>query len=408
MSALTYLENRIIVTQSNVAAILGGTIDSTKAYFLDGNIDLGTTQVEIPANGLNLKGFDFNTSGLYSTEDNYTMFTSPVGGSGDVVFDKLKLESSGLNSQIFDIKDATGFHAYEVTAVNYINCTDLGIIDNYRQGLETGTGRFGGSPCLQLKGVWVGGFLVSNSIVRNMSDVTTEPLFKAGVGFLMNSRFKTNMNVDLGTLQPLCDFSAVNFVNPSTLQLNGCEVTRDGVYNPEDTNILPNINNSDIKSDWRGNNGIENTHVGGVMELSAEVATTIPAIIGDYVALAGTYAVSDLQHFDNPASGQLRNIGTTPREFKIVTYIVLDGTANDIISIRLRKYDSSTTTTSTIVSQLATVNNFSGAADRCTFSILGRTTLDQNDYYFIEVANQTSADNVTSKLGTFSTIEERV
>jgi hypothetical protein len=406
MSLLLDLKNRIIVTQENVALTLGGTIDSTKAYFLDGNIDLGTIEIEIPADGINLKGYDFNTSGLYSTEDNYTMFTSPVGGSGDIVWDKLSISASGTNSKVIDVFDATGFHAYEVTAVNYNNCTDLGILDNYRQGLETGTGRFGGSPCLQLKGVWVGGFLVTNSIVRGMSDTTTEPLFKAGAGFLMSSRFKTNINVDLGTLQPFCDFASSNFVNPSTLQIKEAEITRDGIYNPDDSNILPNITNASIKSDWKGNNGIENTHVGGVLTLTGEVATTI-SIIGDYYTLAGTYTSEDLQHFDNPINGQVRNIGSTPREFKIITYIVIDGSANDVISIRLRKYDSSTTTTSTIVSQLATVNNFSGANDRCTFSILGRTTLDMNDYYFIEVANMTSTDNVTSKLGTFTTIEER-
>jgi len=406
MSLLKDLKNRIIVTQENVALTLGGVIDSTKAYFLDGNIDLGTIEIEVPSGGINIKGYDFNTSGLYSTENNYTMFTSPVGGSGDIVWDKFSVEASGTSSKIFDIKDATGFHAIEITAVNYIDCTDLGIIDNYRQGLETGTGRFGGSPCLQLVGVWVGGFLITDSITRNMDDATTEPLFKAGLGFLMNSRFKTNMNVDLGTLQPFCDFASANFANPSTLQIKEAEITRDGVYNPDDANILPNISNSDIKSDWRGNNGIENTHVGGVLDLTGEVSTTI-SIMGDYYAMAGTYTSSDLQHFDVPASGQLRNIGTTPRDFKIITYIVLSGTANDIVSIRLRKYDSSTTTTSTIVSQLATVNNFSGANDRCTFTILGRTSLDINDYYFIEVANTTSTDNVTSKLGTFTTIEER-
>ena len=400
------LTERIVVNQANVATTLGGVIDSTKAYFLDGVIDLGTIEIEVPVNGITIYGYDFNVSGLVSTEDNYTMFTSPVGGSGDIIWSRFKVEASGTSSKIFNIASATGFNAIEITALNYIDCTDLGIIDNYRQGLETGTGRFGGSPCLQLKGIWVGGFLITDSITRNMSDITTEPLFKAGVGFLMSSRFKTNMNVDLGTLQPFCDFAPANFVNSSTLQIKEAEITRDGVYNPADTNIFPNILVSDIKCDWKGNNGIDNTYVGGVLSLTTEILTTI-AGIGAYVPLAGTYTSSDLQHFDVPASGQLRNIGRTPREFKIITYVVLGGTANDIISIRLRKYDVSLATTTTIVSQLATVNNFSGATDRCTFSILGTATLDLNDYYFLEVANMTSTDDVTANLGTYTSIEQR-
>ena len=124
MSLLKDLKNRIIVTQENVALTLGGVIDSTKAYFLDGNIDLGTIEIEVPSGGINIKGYDFNTSGLYSTENNYTMFTSPVGGSGDIVWDKFSVEASGTSSKIFDIKDATGFHAIEITAVNYIDSTD--------------------------------------------------------------------------------------------------------------------------------------------------------------------------------------------------------------------------------------------------------------------------------------------
>ena len=35
------LTNRIIVNQDNYVSILGGVIDSTKEYFIDGVIDLG-------------------------------------------------------------------------------------------------------------------------------------------------------------------------------------------------------------------------------------------------------------------------------------------------------------------------------------------------------------------------------
>lgn len=400
------LVNRIIVNQSNVAVTLGGVIDSTKAYFLDGVIDLGSIEIEVPDTGINIKGYDFNTSGLFSSEDNYTMFTSPVGGSGDVVWDKLNISVTGINSKVFDIEDSTGFNAIEITNVNYNNCTSLGTINGYRQGLETGTGRFGGSPSLELEGTWLGGFIIDTSIVRNMSNVTTEPLFKAGGSFVMNSRFKTDLNVDLGSLQPLTDFSTSNFAEPSTFQIQGAEITRGGVYAPNDININPNILSSDLECYWTDNNGINNTYVGGVQYLTSETVTPINSV-GVYVPVLGTFTPSDLQHFDSPANGQLRNLGTSPREFKIIAYIILDGGANDVISIRLRKYNSSLAANSTIVSQLSTVNNFQGGNDRCTFSILGRTTLDVGDYYFIEVANTTDTTNVTVKIGTFTTIEKR-
>ena len=68
------LSNQIIVTQDNFETTIGGLIDSTKEYFLDGIINMGSTQITIPPAGLTLRGYSFDLSGLVSTEDNYTQF----------------------------------------------------------------------------------------------------------------------------------------------------------------------------------------------------------------------------------------------------------------------------------------------------------------------------------------------
>lgn len=400
------LENRVIVTQANYLTTICGVIDSTKAYFLDGIIDIGSTPITVPSTGINIKGFDFNTSGLKSTANSYTMFISPVGNSGDVILDKLFIQVSGTGSKVFNLTDANGFHALEWTAINFIACTSLGDVYSYRQGLETGTGRFGGSPSLTLHGTWIGGFKITTSLTRSMSNTTTAPMFKAGTAFVMNSRFYTDMNVNLGTLQPFLDFSSANFLNPSTLQLRDMEITRGFVYNPLDANMMPNIDHTSLASSWNGNNGLTNTHEGGFMAITTEAVTTIP-VAGTYYELAGTRTASDLQHFEMVTNGHLRNLGNNPREFKIITYVVITGSNGDVINVRVRKYDSATLVTSTVISQQATVNNFQGQTDGCTFSILGRTTLNKNDHYFLEVTNITSARNITAKIGTFSTIEKR-
>ena len=70
------LDNRIVVSQSNFATTIGGVIDSTKEYFLDGIIDIGTTQITVPTTGISIKGYTFDLSGLTSSDDNYTMFIS--------------------------------------------------------------------------------------------------------------------------------------------------------------------------------------------------------------------------------------------------------------------------------------------------------------------------------------------
>ena len=128
-----------------------GVIDSTKQYFLAGNIDMGTTSIDLSGGkDISIRGADFNVSGLFSTEANYTLFTGADAGNVNM-FD-IGIGVSGVNSKVYNLIGNTGFEAIELTRVNYNNCTSLGVLDTYRQGLEVGTGRFGGTPRLELKG----------------------------------------------------------------------------------------------------------------------------------------------------------------------------------------------------------------------------------------------------------------
>lgn len=85
-------------------------------------------------------------SGLRFTDNNYTLFESDIGGSGDILEKDFFIEVSGTSSKVRDLTGASGFEAIESQRINYINCTSLGEINNSRQGLEEGTGRFGGTP----------------------------------------------------------------------------------------------------------------------------------------------------------------------------------------------------------------------------------------------------------------------
>ena len=248
---------------------------------------MGATSIEIPSGGINIKGYDFNISGLTSSENSYTMFTSPVGGSGDILWSDFKIEVTGTSSQVLDVVADTGFEAFEIDRINFNDCTSLGEIDNYRQGLETGTGRFGGTPNLILSGAWIGGYFIETSIVRSLTDGSYS-LYEEGTAFTMASRFRSNQNIDLNTTVAFFDFQPSNFTNPSTIQLDNCIVTRNGVIDAGDATTIPNIAQSDIASIWRGNVGVSNTFIGGSLGLSTEVATTI-TVAGTFVDLAGTF-----------------------------------------------------------------------------------------------------------------------
>lgn len=398
-------EKEIIVNQSNVGTTLGGTIDSSSVYFIDGSIDMGTTSIEVPATGITFKGHSFDVSSLTSTEDNYSLFTSPVGGSGNILGEDCALTTSGTNSQIYNIVDSSGFHAIELIRINFINCTSLGTIDNYRQGLETGTGRFGGSPSLTLAGVWVGGYRITTSIVRNLSAGMTGALFEAGTGFVMSSRFLTDINCDLPTSAALLDFTPANFASSSLLQIGGAIITRGGVADASDSNLTPNIDQTALASTWGNNIGLNNTFEGGRAELTTEITTPLSG--GVFSTVSGNWTISSLEHFDNPAAGQLRHLGTSPREYSVVVDAIIEGNSNRELILRIKKWDDSASAFVTVADQARPVNSLQGGRDVAFFTITTEVGIDQNDYIFLEVANTTDNSNVTMELSSFMRIIKR-
>ena len=406
MSSYSGLQKIIIVNQSNVATTLGGTIDSSKEYFIDGVIDMGTTQITVPTTGMTLRGYSFDISGLISSEDNYTMFISEstLIGSGNVLGADYYISVTGASSKVYELVDATGFNAFEFSRINYIDCTDLGEIANYRQGLEDGTGRFGGSPSLTLHGLWRGGYRITTSIVRSLAGTMTAPLFKEGVAFQMNSRFLTDINCDLPTLAPLCDFTTGVFPNPSTVQIKGAIISRDGSFDANDTNILPNLLASDLPCDWDNNIGIPNTFVGGAINTTAEVQTNI-VTQGVAVDLNGTFTPEDLQHFDSPSNGRLRHIGVNPREYTVNFDFILEGVQNSDYELFLVK--SKGGTPSVEYNQIRVINNLQGSRDVAYFSGQTSVILNQNEYMFWQVANLTGAGDCTLELDSTWTIKER-
>ncbi len=113
-------ENRVIVTK---AADLEN-IDSTKEYFLDGIIDMGTTSLVVPTTGITIRGHSFDLSGLISSEPNHVLIKSEsaVIGSGNILGADFYMSVTGAGSKVYDLYDATGFNAFEFARINYIDC----------------------------------------------------------------------------------------------------------------------------------------------------------------------------------------------------------------------------------------------------------------------------------------------
>lgn len=397
-------ESLVIV---KTALDLSGTLDSTKSYLIDGVIDFTGTgvSIEVPAGGLTLVGWSFDTSKLICSDTSYTMFTSPVGGSGDLLGKDYAVEVTGGGSQVYDLEDATGFNAFEFARINYNDCTSLGTITGYRQGLETGTGRFGGTPELTLAGTWLGGFFIETSIVRGLTDGAYS-LFKAGAGFTMASRFRTNQNIDLNSTVSFFDFAPANFLNSSTVQLTGCIVTRNGTLDSSDATLIPNMQPSDMVASWTNNNGVHNTFVGGELTVTSEVTTNI-ASSGTFVDLDGVWTASDLQHFDEPTNGQLRHLGQSPVEYKIGGQLVLDAGGNDEVDLKIVIWRNSTTSFVDGKTQRRVVNNLQGGRDVAYFVLTDNITLNENDYVKLQVANVNDTNSITAEIDSFMIVEAR-
>ena len=277
-------------------------IDSTVEYLVDGIIDMSGVTIQVPSTGIYISGHNFDVSQLVCNDDNYTMFESPVGGSGNVLFRDFSISTSGASSKVYELNGFTGDEAIELERVNYNGCSSLGEINNYRQGLESGTGRFGGSPELTMSGDW-SGMRVTTSITRGLSDGTD--LFKAGSGLSFSGRFITDMNLDLPSTGSFFDFSGSNFVNDESLVVQGAFVTRLGSVNPSDSTITPNVDQDSIKSNWDSNTGLPNTTKYIKGNATSEVTTTISAI-DTYYPLLGTFTIERQTHFDMPSNGEFR------------------------------------------------------------------------------------------------------
>lgn len=162
---------------------------------------------------------------------------------------------------------------------------------------------------------------------------------------------------------------------------------------------LQNVANrvADLEASW---------NIGATQTITTEAVTTIAASNTFYTA-AGTFTISNAQDFDAPSNGQLRYLGESSRDYLITYGIKIDGTSGDALQLRLRKYDDSAATTSTISTQIREVYTLSGSDTFAFFNIMQPLSIDQNDYVFLEVANTSGTNNVTLKAESYLRILQR-
>lgn len=399
------LDNRVIVRSPLQMA---GDLDPTKAYIITDNLDWSGSGVSItvPPEGLYMQGDNQSIRSINVSDENFTLFTSPEGGSGNLFIKGITFRVTGANSRVYGLTDSNGTHAIEVEGVNYENCTSLGEITDYRQLLEVNTGRFGKTPELTLSGA-MSGFRISTSITLFLDNITS--LFKAGTDLVFSGRFLTDMRCDLPAIGAFMDFAPANFSSEELLQLNEVTITRQGVSNPNDTGILPNISNTDVQSLFKDSTGIPNTKKSLRASCTAEIPTVIDIItdpIGTFYPIAGTMLVSRQSHISMPVNGQYEILSGTSL-YNLSGEIVISGVASDLIAIRVTKSTDGGITFPTVLSSISrSINNFSGPSDIANIPLNDDFELSKGDRVRLEVANVAGAADVTMEIGSFITIKE--
>lgn len=443
------LTTRISVRQDNHESILTATIDQTKEYFIDGVVTITNLLAFFQyddSGTFKIAGYGGGKSKIICNLSSYT-FIENLEGAGLPLGDNLEIEGvefqiTGESSKVYDVHEAeyptwllftvysqgdrvtdaglnyeyingtpsSGNPTSDVTFwlflppkkmnlvdVIYTNCVDIGI-QEYSSYMGTRIARNGNNPTTEFIGVWER-FQERDSVVSLVSG--SDPIFKAGAGFLMNNRFSLDsIDIDLGPTAPLFDFAPANFAVSDLLEITESFVERDGVFDSSDTTIFPNITASDLESDWFRNTGLPHTLKGGHLSISVEVETVI-TVQSQFEDLLGTVVSSELDHVDSPSNGELRSLSRNTVCFSVSGDFPIAGSSGDLIAMRLAIFRDATSTFEFTTSIIRVVNSFQGGRDAVFISPSFIISMNENDIVNIQVANTSGTDNLTAELNSY-------
>ena len=395
------LSNQIIVRE---AADLVN-IDSTKLYVIDGKIDMGTQQIEVPSTGFFCRGLGYFISSLYSTADNYTMFVNKTGDpyAGDVIMEGLTLEAEGLNSRIFNLDNAGNFGAIEFNSVNWGDfgtpTTSCGTLTNYRQFRTRDFAMININDGLEFEGTWAGGMSIFESIMLflNVGCVA----WKAGATLSVQGSFVSDINAlsSVGNNNNVIfDFAPANFVQDWGFNLNGARFK--GSF------AIPNMPITSTKRFFADCTGVKNTRVGAGWYLDTETPTTLTQNVP--AKLLGTTTYNSEIHFSNTTDNAFVYDSTVVDDFFVSGFVTLEGSPDRIVTIEVRKWDDSAGAYVVIETFTKYIVNVVGNVDVGSYSIGTPVELDQNDRIELWVINETDNSAVTLQEGSWLRVKREV
>ena len=382
------LDSEIVVKE---ASQLAGVLRSDVVYIIDDGVPMGAQQITVPASGLYLRGISNNIGGLSSAEASYSMF---IGG-GNLFIDNLQIEASGANSEVFSLTDPTGLNAVECTTVNFNDCTSLGTLTDFRQGLWQNIGLFGCADGLTLAGAWLGGFAIFTAIVRTFDVGNTGGIVLSADSLsVFQSRIISDANIQVNLTSKAYSFIEANFANDKSFQLIGGEISGTGTR-------VDGITVQSTKSLW-ATNGIPNTLPGGKLDFTVSVATTI-ALVNTPVKVAGTTVLSDEIWIEQNVDNRTEWLSSEDTDMQFTGVLSATSGNNNQIAFELHIFNSGGTLQDTLTFPPITTNG-AGRAENVT--LIETFQLSQGWYIELFVENRTGATDVSVEVDSRYIIEQ--
>lgn len=396
------LANQIIVRE---AADLVN-IDSTKLYVIDGKIDMGTQQIEIPSGGFFCRGLGYFPSSLYSSEDNYTMFVNKAGDyAGNSIMEGLTLWTTGANSQIFNLDNQGNFGAIEFNSVNFGDFgpsnTSCGTLNNYRQFRTRDFAMINCDDGLTFDGTWAGGMRIFETILLFLNAGCVA--FKAGGTLDIQGSLVSDLNA-VSSIGPnnnvVFDFAPANITLDWGFNLDGARFK--DTYDP-----IPNMPLTSTKRFSVNCRGIKNTRVGAGWYVDAPEVVT-PLTLSTPAKLLGTTTYNSQIHFSNTTDNAFVYDSSVNDDFFVQGFVTLEGSPERSVTIEVRKWDDSASTYVVVETFTRTIINVVGNTDVGSFSIGVPVELDQNDRIEIWAINNTDSTDVTLQEGSWLRVRREV
>lgn len=355
------------------------------------NLDLGVYTL-VANQGVTLKGISQEANQISSSGDNADLITV---NNGNLFIQNLILETTGVNSQNI-VMGGSGSESLDMFYVQ-LNGT-FGTLSDIRQGFWTNGFSFGASQGFTLDGT-IGGFTLVDTRIINCGDF----ILGAGASLSINN-IRSNVNATIALGDFAFNFDYGNFAVDGGYQIQSGRFDGDGDMLAPFTDVGRDTDEAEksTRSFMRDNSGgkAKNTRPGIAYDIDSEVLT--PLTLNVPARMESVGLVTKEEHFRLITDNIITFKNTISGDFTLFFSLLVDGGANDIIRIDIRKYDDLATPTNfTVIGSLRrSIPNSQGGLDVGSFVIpIPDVNINFEERIEIWCTNESDNTDATLKIG---------